>query len=147
MKKTEFKLLFLLLTVCLVLCVSLAGCMSADDYEEMYNDDSKIAHGSSNVRIGSVETTIGNTYKLSCSSLSGVYIAINSFTVNESTSANLSFELNSGKCKIVLVKDGSVYKLAEESFDGEVNFKNIPDGKYRLKIVGVEAEFKITLKY
>ena len=147
MKKTKSKLLFLLITVCLAICVSLTGCLSTADYEEMYNDDSQIAHSSSNVRVGSVETSGKGTYKLSCTSLSGVYIALNSFTVNESTSANLSFELSGGKGKVVLVHGDSVYTLTEESYDGAIDFENIPDGKYKLKIVGVEAEFKLTFSY
>ena len=147
MKNKKINLIVLLITVCMAISVCFAGCLPNADYEEMYNDDSQIARGSSNIIVGSVETSVNDKYKLSCSSLSGVYIALNSFTVNESTSANLSFELNGGKGKVVLVKGDSVYTLTEESYDGAIDFENIPEGKYKLKIVGVKAEFKLTFSY
>ena len=144
--KIKFKFFGLLVTICLIICCVFAGCLSSPDYEEIYNDDTKIARSSSNKRIGSVETSSDENYKFSCSSLSGVYVMINSFTVNENTSANLTLEVTGGKCKVVLVKGDSVYTVCEGSYDGAVNL-GYPDGKYKLKIVGVEAEFTLSLTY
>ena len=143
--RTKLKFFGLLVTICLIICCVFAGCLSTD-YEEIYNDDSKIAQSSSSKQTSSVETSSNGNYKLSCGSFSGVYVMIDSFTVSNDTSANLTLEVTEGKCKVVLVKGDSVYTVCEGSYDGAVNL-GYPNGKYKLKIVGVEAEFTLSLTY
>lgn len=147
MTKSKLKIFGLIITVCMAICAVFAGCLSTEDYEEIYKDDGKIASSTSSTSVGSVQTSAKGSYKLSCMSFSGVKIIVNSFTVDENTSANLSFGVEKGKCKVVLVNGKNVYTITEGDFDGEIDLKDIPHGKYKVKIAGVEAEFKLTLTY
>lgn len=131
----------------MAICAFFAGCLSDDDYETIYNDDSKIATSSSSTSTGSVQTSTNNSYKLSCASFSGVKIIKENFNVNKDTAASLSLEVKEGKFKVVLVKDKKVYTVAEESCEGALDLSGIPDGKYKIKIVGVSAQMALTLTY
>ena len=122
------------------------GC-STTDYEALYNDDAKIAGSTSNVRVASLENSTKGNYKFSCASLNGVFVAVNTFSVSDETSANLTFGVAEGKGKVVLVKDKTVYTVAEGSFDGALDLSGIPEGRYQLKIAGVGAKIELTLKY
>ena len=146
MLKSKSKIIGILAVICAAICVAFAGCAFNVDYEEVYNDDAKIATCTSNKRIGSVEKDVNGSYTLSCASFSGVY-KIKSITVNESTSANLKLEVSEGKCKVVLIKGNDVYTLKEGSYDGALDFNGVPDGKYNLNIVGVDAQIKLTFNY
>ncbi len=148
MKKSKFTILGLFAVICALACIAFAGCGLLNvDYEEIYNDDAKIATCTSCKRIASVETNENGVYRLSCSSLSGVYTINKSFTVSENTSVNLNFSVTDGKCKIALIKSGNVYTFAEGGYDGALNFNGVPDGKYKLTVVGVDAEINLTLTY
>ena len=147
MLKSKSKIIGILAVICAAICVAFAGCAFTNyDYEEVYNDDAMIATCNSSKRIGSVESSVNGSYNLSCSSLSGVY-TIKSITVNENTSANLKLEVSEGKCKVVLIKSTDVYTLKEGSYDGALDFTDIPNGSYKLKVVGVDAHIKLTLNY
>ena len=149
MIKSKYKILGLLAVICALVCIAFAGCgLNLNvDYEAVYNDDAKIATCTSCKRIASVGTDENGVYKLSCSSLSGVYTIKNSYTVNNNTSVNLNFSVADGKCKVVLIKGNNVYTFAEGGFNGELKFDGVPDGNYKLKLVGVNAEFRLTLAY
>ena len=94
-----------------------------------------------------MQTENADGYKFKCGSLSGVYIIKNSFAVNDSVVADISFEVPEGKSKIVLVDGENVYTVVEGSFTGVLDLKDVPDGKYTMKIVGVDAKIDLTLKY
>lgn len=147
MIKSKHKISGILAVICALVCVAFAGCslLQNVDYEEVYNDDAKIVTCTSCKRIGSVETNNNGVYRLSCSSLSGVYMIKNYFTVNENTSANVNFAVSDGKCKIVLINGNDVYTLAEGGYDGDLNFEGVPDGSYKLKLVGVDANIKFSM--
>ena len=145
MTKSKLKYLLFLAAIFTLVCVCFAGCFKKVDYEAVYNDDAKIATCTSNMQIGSNETTKNGVYNFSCKSFSGVY-TMKSITVDEDTAANLTIEVTSGKCKIVLIKGKSVYTLTEGSYDGALDF-GMPDGTYKMKIVGVEAKFTLKLSY
>lgn len=130
--------------LCLIFCMCISGCLTTAEYEAIYNDDAKIASSSSNVRIASVQTDVGNKYSFSCSSFSGVYHMKN---INSGSDVDLSLTVKAGKFKVVAVNDKSVYTLAEGDFEGKLDFTDIPDGIYTLKAVGVEAEFSLKLTY
>ena len=136
--------MFLTSVLCLALCAFLGGCLTAADYEDIYNDDARIATCSTNVMVGSVKSGIGSEYKWSCSSFSGVYPIKD---VKSSADVNLSLNIESGKFKIVAVNGNDVYTLAEGGFDGKVDFSKMPSGSYTIKAVGVEAEFSLKLTY
>lgn len=144
MTKSKLKILLFIATISVIICVAFAGCAFNVDYEEVYNDDAKIATCTSSKRIGSVESSSNGKYEFSCSSLSGVY-SMKSIKVDENTSANLKIEVTGGKCKIVMIKNKEVYTLTEGSYDGALDF-GMPDGNYKMKIVGVDACFTLTLR-
>lgn len=142
--KTKIKFFALLIAICSVVCAVFAGCLSTEDYEAIYNDDAKIAECFSCTRVGSVETSFNDTYKLTCKSISGVY-EVMSITVSESSSVTLSFEVTSGKSKIVLINGDDVYTVAEGSYSGTLDTQDLPNGKYKLKIVSVEAQISLNI--
>nr|MDE7453632.1 hypothetical protein [Clostridia bacterium] len=146
MVKSKLKIFGLLAVICAFVCCAFAGCslLQNIDYEEIYNDDAKIVNCNTNVCIDSFETWNKGVYTLKCLKLSGVFHVNNLLTVDEETSATLTFKTMSGKCKVVLVKDKVVYTIAEGSYDGALELE-IPYGDYRVNVVGVDANFNLIL--
>ena len=146
MIKPRLKFLGLIFTVCLAVCSIFAGCATDTDYAAIYDDDARIAKCSSNVRIGSSQVSDKSSFNLNCKSISGCYIIVNSFVIDEEASATLSLEVTAGKCKVVLVQGEDVYTVAEGTFDGALEL-NGPEGKYKVKVVGLDAQIRLKLKY
>jgi hypothetical protein len=138
-----------------------AGCTAK--YENIYNDDNLIisynSYGNSDYR--TFNSPIDGL-NVSSSSFSGVETVIYAFTVNSNTSASLYIDYSlagavGGKIKVVLADNYNVFVLGEcgklsSSFfatgiNENLNFNNIPDGVYSLKIVGVNAHFEMWFSY
>lgn len=143
--KNKLKVVFLtVLTAISVLAVCLfAGCA---DYEAIYNDDAKIISSNSHTTIAEVKTETLSGYSYSCSKFSGVK-TIKNYTVESGSSIDLSLAVESGDFKLVLTNSDTVYVLAEGSYEGVLLIENVPSGKYKLKMVGLEAEFQLHINY
>lgn len=142
MKKLSVFRRLLLSLICLILCVSVCGCLTTADYELMYDDNVKIASSSTNLLVGSVESSLGDVYNWRCTSFSGVYPIKN---INTDKAIKLKVDVEEGKFKIVATDGDAVYKLAEGDFDGEIDFASIPKGNFVIKAVGVEAKFSLKI--
>ncbi len=57
----------------------------------------------------------------------------------------ISFHVNEGKAKLVLVNDNGIKTLVENHFEGEKEVF-LPKGKTRLRLVGSHAFFELTLE-
>ncbi|MDR3292485.1 MAG: hypothetical protein LBT20_00085 [Clostridiales bacterium] len=128
----------------------IAGVLTAckpKDYEGMYNDDAKIA-SSDDICSKKSSTTnyIAGVHKQKTKVFNGVE-SIRTVTVPENPSIKLDLKINGGKFKIVLVSENkTVYLLTSESTDGEkILHTELPAGKYKLKLVGVKANFELSI--
>lgn len=151
----------LILCVCVlsaVCCAAIAGCNT--DYSTVYDDNAKIISLNGNYSaMGRVRNVHNGSAKISCMSFSGVDTLYTRFDVDGGTSANLTVNYTGeeGKLKVVLTDSNNVYVLKEvgfidentyvDGYSGAVNFGNIPQGRYKLKIVGVKAEFTFELNF
>lgn len=136
----------ILLTVCAVLIFTLTACNKA---EAAYDDDLIIAGNfSSYVYKEDTKTVVNNQYMHSAKYFSGVS-NIDRFAiidVPENPTFNYNVTLNSGRYKLVLVKDKKVYVISEGAVSSPVSI-DIPAGKYVLKQVGSKADFKLEIDY
>ncbi len=118
---------------------------AACDYEAAYDNDAKIINSSGNIRTASVKTDILGVYKETTKKFSGVD-TLKELNLSENPTIDFDLTINSGKFKIVLVKGETVTLLTEESVTGGKQIE-LEAGRYKLKIVGVEANFVLTLRY
>lgn len=159
MKKSLKTLLILIVcAVAAACCAALAGCNT--DYSAVYGDNAKIISLNGNyTATGRVRNVHNGSAKISCMSFSGVDTLYTRFDVDESASADLKINYTGedGKLKVVLTDSNNVYVLKEvgfldgntyvDGFSDAVDFGNIPQGRYKLKIVGVEAGFSLELNF
>ena len=131
-----------LMTV-LLIAAALAGC-SPERYEKLYDDDEWIAkNASSFVKMGSTESSSkSNEYTLTAGKYYGKETVKQSLSLTKDSSINVKLDFESGRFKLVLVKDGKVYLVTDEKTPGDSpkTFKpELEAGKYDLKIVGANA--------
>lgn len=142
-KKLKAALLTILAAISVFAVCLFAGCA---DYAEIYNDDAKIISSNSHTSMASIETKTSDSFKYSCAKFSGV-MEIKRFTVESGAQMDISLNVESGDLKLVLTDSSNVYVLAEGSYDGTMTFEEIPTGSYKLKMVGLEAEFQLHINY
>lgn len=142
----------IILSLCAV-CVAVCALFAACDYEEIYNNDSKLTGGTSCSRINSNRTNYVGFYYEKCNKFNGVDL-IGTVTVDETALIKVDLTVSSGKFKIVLVNGKSVYKTVEAidftqayTFNGALPLDNIPTGSYKMKMVGVDADFIMNVTY
>ncbi len=124
------------------ICCILSGCFNTD-FESIYNDDAKIIKNSSiTYTVGFQETSFFDVYQMSCVKFSGIK-TIDTVTIYPNDSAEVDLQIESGKLKIVLTDNSTVYTLLDsETYAGEtiLSYSGIPAGTYNLKIVAVSAK-------
>ena len=142
----------IVLTLCAV-CIAVCALFTACDYEEIYNKESKQTGGTSCSRLNSTRDNNPGHYYEKCSSFNGVD-QIGTVTVSETALIKVDLTVTSGKFKLILVNGKNVYKTVEAidfvqayTFDGALPLEGIPDGSYRLRMVGVDASFTMTVIY
>ncbi len=133
-----------LTALCFVAVCLFAGCKV--DYAALYNDDAKIIKSNVYSSVASVQQSTLNKYSYSCSKFSGIK-EIKNFTVESGSELDLRLNVKSGDFKLVLTSDDTVYVLKEGSYEGVLTFEEIPEGRYKLKMVGVGAEFELNITY
>lgn len=146
--KIKFAVLTAAFAAFAAICGILSGCLFNTDFESMYNDDAQILKNSSiTYSVGMQEFSFINSYSMSCQKFSGID-TIDTITIDPTDSAEVELEIESGKLKIVLTGNNTVYMLLDsETYTGEtsISYENIPAGRYSLKIVAVSA--KVTNLY
>ena len=169
MKKVELIVMNIVLKSSIIIVVLIISIFSAslfsgctNKYEKIYNDDSLIISYNSYGNSNYTKNNSKDRLTVSSSSFSGVETLIFAFTVDSDTYATIhvSYPLAGavgGKIKVVLANNNNVYSIAScgQLSDGvfitenneEVDFKNIPNGVYNLKIVGVNANFEMVFSY
>jgi len=143
--------------ICIVagaLCFVMAACNV--DYADVYNDDAKIISYDGNYSaVGRVRNVHAGKAEVSCMSFSGVDTLYSSYSPSEGP-IHITFVYTGeeGKIKLVLTDKDNVYLLKEcgmldggfvSGANGEINTDDIPDGKYKVKLVGYKAEFTLEL--
>lgn len=118
--------------------------ISCGPYQNFDNDD-EIIKGGSVSAVGSVESTIHDVYSLSINKLNGVK-TIKTITVPENPTFTMTLSIESGRCKVVLIKDNLLYLVTDSSTNSPVQM-TIPSGNYSLRVVGEDAKFKFTFTY
>ena len=133
--------------------MAVCAVFTACDYEGIYNNDGKLAGGTSCSRLNSTHTSSFGHYYEKCSSFNGVD-QIGTVTVSENTSIEVDLTVTAGKFKIILVSGKTVYTVLEaidftQSFDhdGQLSLDGIPAGNYKLRMAGVDASFVMTVTY
>lgn len=138
--------LTILAAVCLFAVCLFAGCKV--DYAALYNDDAQIIKKNICTTIAEVEQSNSNEYSYSCSKFSGVK-EIKSLTVESGSGLDVKLNVKAGDFKLVLTNSSTVYVLQEGSYEDKelLPFGNIPEGKYKLKMVGVGAELELQINF
>ena len=142
--KLKVAVVALLSTVCLLAVCLFAGCKV--DYEAIYNDDAQIIKRNVYTSVNLTDIETSSKYSCICSKFSGVK-EIKSFTVESGSELDLALNVEAGDFKLVLTNSSNVYVLKESSYEGALTFEDIPEGRYKLKMVGVAAEFQLTINF
>jgi len=135
---------FLMLAAIAVVCISLTACGSFNGYDE----DSAIINARTSSMIGGSEITVHNSkYTLTAAKFNGVK-KLKKVRVCENPDFDFSLNVEGGKFKIVLVKDGVVITIAEfvDGVEQEFDRSEIAAGRYSVRIVGEDAT-GVTLEF
>ena len=144
-RKLKIALLTILTAISVFAVCLFAGCKI--DYAAIYNDDAKIIKSNVYTSVNLTDIETSSKYSCICSKFSGVK-EIKSFTVESGSELDLALNVEAGDFKLVLTNSSNVYVLKEGSYNGApLTFEDIPDGKYRLKMVGVAAEFQLQINF
>ena len=133
-----------LIIVAVALCFGLAACDRGPF--EGFNDDNAILKTTSRSLSGSKITNISSKYELKADKFNGV-IRIKDITVAKDPTLNMDLKINSGKFKVVLVKDDKVYLVTDKDVTtGSIEIE-LAAGTYNLRIVGQDANIDFTFTY
>ncbi|MDR0425538.1 MAG: hypothetical protein LBH24_00035 [Clostridiales bacterium] len=138
------KLLRGLLTaaLCAIACLSLAACGPFEGYD----DDQTILNTRGSSTVGAVENHNKERLTFSAVTFNGVKAVKNDAALPENPVFTLEFELKEGRCKLILIKDGAVHTVTEESVNGTVAAE-VPAGSYDIKLVGENAKLELTFYF
>lgn len=121
--------------------VLLAGCQ----YGDKYDNDEWIAKTvkSYSVMMFTIQKTT-NGFEASAQKFSGLDVISDKIKVTDGTIyIGYDCTVTSGRFKLVAVCDDRVYTICEGTTSADPQNVELPNGNYRLKIVGDEAEFKL----
>ena len=138
MKKAK---LFILFVLAALLCLPLAACEPFAGYE----DNAAIAKGNSFSSSLSATTNNAGKYTFSANKCNGIK-KLRDITVPENPVFDMTLKVESGRFKVVLVKDGEVFIICESDTEGPVS-TTLAAGKYALKLVAEDAKVKLTFNY
>lgn len=128
-----------------VLVLALVFGLAACKPFEGYDDDATIIKGGYSAKIGAVQKDTSSKYSLTVKKFNGVEF-IKSITVSENPVFDMTLNIESGKFKVVLVKDGQVFLLCDANTESAVSAV-IPAGTYQMKAVGEDANFKLVINW
>ena len=142
-KKYSFALI-----ICLVLCfcTAITSACTKGDLSELYDDETSYTDAFTHfAAVGSVSIIEEKYIELSFMKLSGIR-EIKTISVSADTLFDVNTELSEGRLRIILVSGKNWYLLAEGNTDIQ-NFKpEIPEGKYKLRIVSDKAAATVKIK-
>ena len=141
--KLKIAIVAVMAIVCLFEICLFAGCA---DYAAIYKDDAKIITYNGYTEAVSNETETSSKYSYKCSKFSGVK-EIKSVTVESGSELDVKLNVEAGDFKLVLTNSSNVYVLHEGSYEGVLSFGEIPEGRYKLKMVGVGAKVELQINY
>ena len=142
----KFKVLSLIL-ILIILITSLVACGPTDKMFAAYNDDSIIAGNSDTFLFkNSFETHKNDLYSVRADSFTGVK-TLAKVTITENPEIVLNLSISEGEFKIVFVSydndsETNIYMLTDQNCQTSLKMA-IPAGKYKVKIVGIEAKFEL----
>ena len=134
------KIIFLVALLCLTM-FAFAGCGTFEGFD----DDNTIINSRSSTSIGSFESDTPSQFIFNCSNFNGVKI-IKNITVPQNPKFSMTLNIDSGRFKIVLVKDNTVYVITESNTDSSVSV-TLPAGTYSLRVVGEDAKMQFKFSY
>lgn len=113
---------------------------------EGYDDDDKIINGTDfSSTINSTESDLNNKYIFSASKFNGQR-TVASLSLPENPSLKVTLTIKSGRFKLVLIKDETVYLVTDSDAGGTVE-TCLSAGTYKAKIVGQDAEMSFSFDY
>ena len=134
---------FVLLTFAVAMfCLIFSACGPFEGYD----DDSVIVKGSGFSTKMSVETNTLSKYHLKCNECNGVK-TLKTITLADNPALDISLKVESGRFKVVLVRDGKVYNICDGNPGTPEPDTVIAAGEYTLKIVAEKAKVDFTINY
>ncbi len=131
MKKIGF------LVLILISALFLNACNTSNNALMVYDNDNLIVNGGSSMTYGSVSTINNSKASYKAQSISGA-VTLFSQTYNDNPDITLELTVTDGDCKVVMIKNQTVYVIAEGNYNGTVTMP-VEAGKYTVKIVGKSA--------
>ena len=142
-KIVRFSALIILLIALLTCAV---GCNS-ESYQDIYESDRLILKSSTSTSIAAVTRSTPTEYETRIATFSGVKTLKTQFRVQENTTIDVTMKIKSGKLKLVLCSKDKVFPLlVETDHEGALSI-DVPAGTYRLRMVGLEADFELHIVY
>lgn len=135
------KLKFVSLIILLLFCAALTACSSFTGYE----DNAAIVKGGSFSTVKSVSSNTSSKYTLRCDKCNGVN-KIKNITVPDNPVFDIKLTVNSGRFKVVLVKDSEVFVICDGDTDEPVT-TDFAAGTYSLRIVAEDAKVNFTFNF
>ncbi len=140
---------FYLLIVMVVLLFSLCSCKhiedtnGPDDYHLTTITDEKIcSNNSSVIKVGSSESTLGDSGYFKVNKMSGVENLRTIKVNNQNVEIILSSEVYEGNVRIVLINNKEIINDFELNVSQRINLDNV-SGVYYLKVAAESGNFKI----
>ena len=123
--------------------VMLAGCQN---YQALYESDSKIASTNSNyAETGAVSNLTSAQYSLTAKKFSGIK-TIKTLSLADNPTINVTLTIASGQFKVVLTQGNNVYLVTDATCTAPVPM-TLAAGSYALKIVGVSAQVSLVITF
>lgn len=111
-----------------------------------FDDNDAILKTTSNRLVGASQNYYPSKYELIASKFNGV-IRIKDIKISKSPTLTMDLTINSGRFKVVLVKDNDVFLVTGEDVAGSVQMSELSAGTYNLRIVGCDANIFFTFYF
>lgn len=125
-----------------LLTMSLCGC----DTEDIYDNDYKIIHEDKTMASVMSENKTTTSYIGKAESFSGVKTALNVVVNDGKIHLSYSVNVESGRFKIVAVDAENLYLIHEGEGNTSDATVEVPNGTYRIRIVGDKAKFSCNIQ-
>lgn len=133
------------LFVVIVLLISVVACEYSYDWQ--YNDKKIFTSNSDSFY---VKTFIGHVLDdcmdMRFEDFSGIRTR-GTYEITAESSAEITINLDKGELKLLLVKDKDYFVIAEGETDCFYSFKDLPEGKYKLKAVAKSASGSVDIYF
>ncbi|MDR3275897.1 MAG: hypothetical protein LBT11_01600 [Treponema sp.] len=125
-----------------IILASVVACNTAS----VYDDDATILKGAdSGSKTSSVSNNTGDSYTHRAASFSGME-TVRTVKKDGSLALDINLSISSGRFKLVLAGGNQVYTVCDQNISGQVDLSGLPNGTYKLKIVGDHASFDLSVQ-